>query len=93
MKKFFFDPLIPRGLAIPSFSNIDLNSIIEEIANGVVVIILAVTVLYGGYALFEGFSEDNPTSKKRGFVTIAAGVVISMLIYVILTNVFGITFG
>lgn len=92
MKKFFFDPLIPRGLAIPSLSNIDLNSIIKEIANAVVVVIIVTAVIYGAYAFFEGSNEDNPASKKRGYVAIITGVVASLFIYAVLSTVLGITF-
>ena len=54
----------------------EINQVVEIVFNGIVSVIAIVGLLYGAWSLFEGFTGDQPESKRRGFFVIVATVAI-----------------
>lgn len=50
----------------------------------IVGIIATAGFLFGGYSLWEGYMEDQPSSKKRGFIVVFATLFV--LIFIILAK-------
>ena len=86
-----FLKIMALTVTMPTLNAIDFNEIMKTIASSVSVLILAVAVIYGGWSLYEGFSDDSPAAKKKGFIALLGGVIAAGLMYVLLTAIFGIT--
>lgn len=78
-------------VTMPTLNAIDFTEIMKTIASSVSVLILAIAVIYGGWTLYEGFSDDSPAAKKKGFIVLLGGIIAAGLMYVLLTAIFGIT--
>lgn len=58
----------------------DINALTNLIFNGVTTIIAIVGFLYGAYALWDGFTNDQPESKKKGLGVLITTAVICGII-------------
>lgn len=60
----------------------NIIKIVNIFFNGIMAIIAAVGLIWGGWSLFEGFTGDQPESKRRGFIILIAVVVIIAMLLV-----------
>lgn len=58
----------------------DINTLTNIIFNGVISIIAIVGFLYGSYALWDGFTNDQPESKKKGLSVLIVTAVVCGII-------------
>ena len=68
--------------------SIDIRGLVSKIAYRACAFIMAATVIYGCWVLFEGFIDGNSTSKKKGLVTILGGTLMCGLIYTMFQMIF-----
>lgn len=61
----------------------ELGQIVDYIKNGIIAIIALVGGFGGLYALFEGFTNDQPESKKKGLQTLIVTLVIISMVLLI----------
>ncbi|MEG2380120.1 MAG: hypothetical protein RSB38_00285 [Oscillospiraceae bacterium] len=54
----------------------DINALTTLIFNAITTIIAIVGFLYGGYSLWDGFTNDQPENKKKGIQVIVVTAVI-----------------
>lgn len=56
------------------------TALFDIVFNAITIIVAAVGVIYGGYMLFEGFTNDQPEAKKNGVkALIVTGVACGVL--------------
>ncbi len=72
-----------------SYAAIDVTAIMTTIANWIGGIIMAIGVLFGGYELFQGFTDDQPSKRKHGITVLIIGISIGGLIMVVFNMVIG----
>lgn len=78
-------------VTMPTISAINFNDIMKTIASSIAVLILAVAIIYGGWQLYEGFSDNSSATKKQGFFIILGGIVAAGLMYALLTSIFSVS--
>lgn len=84
----FLNDLIPAFAAkMPTIKNFSIADVIEVIATCFILVILVTSIIQGGMALYEGFHEDSPASKRRGLIWILGGIVACVAMAVILSMV------
>jgi hypothetical protein len=61
----------------------NILKIVNVLFGGVIGIIAIIGAIWGGWSLFEGFTGDQPESKRRGFIVIVAAVVIIAMLLIL----------
>ena len=57
-----------------------VTQLVDIIFNGIIAIIAAAGLLFGAWNLWDGFTNDQPESKKKAILTIVITVVVIDLI-------------
>lgn len=57
-----------------------VTQLVDIIFNGIIAIIAAAGLLFGAWNLWDGFTNDQPESKKKAILTIIITVVVIVLI-------------
>ena len=59
----------------------EVKQIYDLLFTFVITIVAIAGALYGGYQLFDGFTNDQPAEKKRGFTVLI--VTVAVIIFLI----------
>ena len=82
---------ITSGTAISpaalTYTAINEATVLTNVRNWICAVILVIAVIYGGYELFQGWIDDQPSKRKHGITVLIVGISIPALIYTILSMV------
>ncbi|MBQ3195414.1 MAG: hypothetical protein IJB65_03005 [Clostridia bacterium] len=70
-----------------NYSAVDESAILVNVRNWLCGVILVIGVIYGGYELFQGWIDDQPSKRKHGITILVVGISIPALIYGIINLV------
>lgn len=76
---------------LPQMNPIDFNEVLKIIAVSVSIGIVAVAVVISGPTIYEGYSDHNPATKKHGINQLIGGILAALMMWGLLTLLFGIT--
>lgn len=82
-------PAAAEGSAAPviGYTPINTGEIINQVRNWVCGVIVAVSVIYGCYELWQGFTDDQPSRRKQGITVLVIGITVPALIWAILSMI------
>ncbi len=82
-------PAAAEGSTAPvlSYTPVNTSEIINQVRNWICGVILVASVIYGGYELWSGFTEDQPSRRKQGITFLIIGITVPALIWTILSMI------